>query len=82
MAVCFRNWILIFPRLDGEPLRINIEEMSGGFGCSGISPVIFVAEFESMLNSETRHSGGMHYISINNIYKVIDPLRGRPECIA
>ena len=39
-----------------------------------ISPTIFGAVFESPLNPETRRSGGMHYTSIENIHKVIDPL--------
>ena len=39
-----------------------------------ISPTIFGAVFESTLNPETRRSGGMHYTSIENIHKVIDPL--------
>ena len=30
--------------------------------------------FESTLNPETRRKGGMHYTSIENIHKVIDPL--------
>ena len=63
-----------FPQLDGEPLRIIIEDMSESFDWSGISPTIFGAVFESTLNSETRNSGGMHYTSIENIHKVIDPL--------
>ena len=62
------------PQLDGEPLRIILEEMSEGFDWSGISPTIFGAVFESTLNPETRHSGGMHYTSVENIHKVIDPL--------
>ena len=62
------------PQLDGEPLRIILEDMSEGFDWSGISPIIFGAVFESTLNPETRHSGGMHYTSIENIHKVIDPL--------
>ena len=32
------------------------------------------AIFESTLNPETRRQGGMHYTSIENIHKVIDPL--------
>ena len=48
--------------------------MSESFDWSGISPTIFGAVFESTLNPETRHSGGMHYTSIENIHKVIDPL--------
>ena len=63
-----------FPQLDGEPLRIILEDMSEGFDWSGISPTIFGAVFEATLNPQTRHSGGMHYTSIDNIHKVIDPL--------
>ena len=62
------------PQLDGEPLRIILEEMSEGFNWSEISPTIFGAVFESTLNPETRHSGGMHYTSLDNINKVIKPL--------
>ena len=50
-----------FPQLDGEPLRIILEDMSEGFDWTKISPTIFGAVFESTLNPETRHSGGMHY---------------------
>ena len=44
------------------------------FNWSEISPTIFGAVFESTLNPETRRKGGMHYTSIANIHKVIDPL--------
>ena len=44
------------------------------FDWSEISPTIFGAVFESTLNPETRRKGGMHYTSIKNIHKVIDPL--------
>ena len=44
------------------------------FDWSKISPTIFGAVFESTLNPETRRKGGMHYTSIANIHKVIDPL--------
>ena len=44
------------------------------FDWSKISPTIFGAVFESTLNPETRRKGGMHYTSIENIHKVIDPL--------
>lgn len=44
------------------------------FNWSEISPTIFGAVFESTLNPETRRKGGMHYTSIENIHKVIDPL--------
>ena len=44
------------------------------FNWSEISPTIFGAVFESTLNPDTRRKGGMHYTSIQNIHKVIDPL--------
>ena len=51
-----------------------MEDASADFDWSEISPTIFGAVFESTLNPETRRSGGMHYTSIENIHKVIDPL--------
>lgn len=44
------------------------------FDWADISPTIFGAVFESTLNPETRRKGGMHYTSVENIHKVIDPL--------
>ena len=49
-------------------------QASEDFNWSQISPTIFGAVFESTLNPETRRKGGMHYTSIENIHKVIDPL--------
>lgn len=51
-----------------------LHRASEDFDWSKISPTIFGAVFESTLNPETRRSGGMHYTSIENIHKVIDPL--------
>lgn len=62
------------PPLDGEALRIILEDMSEGFDWSKISPPIFGAIFESILNEETRILEGSHYTSLENIHKVIDPL--------
>lgn len=62
------------PTFDENVKSILLEEMSGGFDWRKISPTIFGAVFESTLNPENRHSGGMHYTSITNIHKVIDPL--------
>ena len=62
------------PNIDGEPLKIILDDMSDGFNWRKISPTIFGAAFESTLNSETRRTGGMHYTSIENIHRVIDPL--------
>jgi len=39
-----------------------------------INPTIFGAMFESTLNPLTQREGGMHYTSVENIHKVIDPL--------
>ena len=58
-----------------EKLRMTLlQNASLDFDWSEISPTIFGALFESTLNPETRRSGGMHYTSIENIHKVIDPL--------
>ena len=62
------------PRFTEEIVQILLDNASRGFDWSGISPTIFGAVFESTLNPETRRSGGMHYTSIENIHKVIDPL--------
>lgn len=62
------------PQITKEILFIIINQMSAGFDWSQISPTIFGAVFESTLNPEKRRAGGMHYTSIENIHKVIDPL--------
>ena len=62
------------PRLNDTVKNILLNEASRDFDWSDISPTIFGAVFESTLNPETRRSGGMHYTSIENIHKVIDPL--------
>ena len=62
------------PRFTEEIVDLLIHHASEGFDWSEISPTIFGAVFESTLNPETRRSGGMHYTSIENIHKVIDPL--------
>ena len=62
------------PRLGDEVIDLILRRASEDFNWSDISPTIFGAVFESTLNPETRRSGGMHYTSIENIHKVIDPL--------
>lgn len=62
------------PPFTEELKNLLLEKASGDFDWSVISPTIFGAVFESTLNPETRRSGGMHYTSIENIHKVIDPL--------
>lgn len=62
------------PRFTDEIVDLILNRSSEDFDWSQISPTIFGAVFESTLNPETRRSGGMHYTSIENIHKVIDPL--------
>ena len=74
---------------DGESLEI-LDQLDGHFDLrqlisklidaaekniwSKISPTIFGSIFESVLQDDTRSGGGIHYTSIDNIHKVIDPL--------
>lgn len=62
------------PLFSEEIVDLLINEGSEGFNWSVISPTIFGSLFESTLNPETRRKGGMHYTSVENIHKVIDPL--------
>jgi type I restriction-modification system DNA methylase subunit len=62
------------PNFTDDIRHILLDEESSRFDWSAISPTIFGAVFESTLNPETRRSGGMHYTSVQNIHKVIDPL--------
>lgn len=62
------------PNFTQEIVDLLLRKASEDFDWSQISPTIFGAVFESTLNPETRRSGGMHYTSVKNIHKVIDPL--------
>ena len=62
------------PQFTDELRETLLQNAALDFDWSEISPTIFGAVFESTLNPETRRSGGMHYTSIENIHKVIDPL--------
>jgi len=62
------------PPISEQTAEILLKHASEEFDWSEISPTIFGAVFESTLNPDTRRSGGMHYTSIENIHKVIDPL--------
>ena len=62
------------PQFTPSLRELLLQKASLDFDWSEISPTIFGAMFESTLNPETRRSGGMHYTSIENIHKVIDPL--------
>ena len=67
-----------FERLDGkfdlrEVVRALIDA-SENFNWSKISPTIFGSIFESILNPETKRADGIHFTSVANIHKAIDPL--------
>ena len=70
----FANENIEIPPFTDEIRDLILTKASENFNWSEISPTIFGAVFESTLNPETRRSGGMHYTSIENIHKVIDPL--------
>ena len=70
----FSDEHVIIPQFTDELKQLLLQNASDDFDWSEISPTIFGAVFESTLNPETRRSGGMHYTSIENIHKVIDPL--------
>ena len=65
---------VVIPQFTNELRDLILDKASANFDWADISPTIFGAVFESTLNPETRRSGGMHYTSIENIHKVIDPL--------
>lgn len=70
----FENEDIEIPNFTEEIKELLLNQASDDFDWSEISPTIFGAVFESTLNPETRREGGMHYTSIENIHKVIDPL--------
>ena len=69
----FRDEQIEIPNFTQEIVDVIVNHCAP-FNWSDISPTIFGAVFESTLNPETRRKGGMHYTSIQNIHKVIDPL--------
>ena len=70
----FADKSIEIPQFNDTIRDLLLRNASEEFDWSDISPTIFGAVFESTLNPETRRSGGMHYTSIENIHKVIDPL--------
>ena len=70
----FADESIEIPPFTEELKNLLLTSASENFNWAEISPTIFGAVFESTLNPETRRSGGMHYTSIENIHKVIDPL--------
>lgn len=70
----FSDENIVVPQFTPELKDLIVNEAGKGFNWTNISPTIFGAVFESTLNPDTRRSSGMHYTSIENIHKVIDPL--------
>ena len=70
----FANNDIEIPTISDEIASILITECSESFDWSGISPTIFGALFEDTMNPKTRETGAMHYTSVKNIHRVIDPL--------
>ena len=70
----FADEAVEIPMFTDDIRTLLLTKASEDFDWSDISPTIFGAVFESTLNPDTRRSGGMHYASIENIHKVIDPL--------
>ena len=70
----FEDADLSIPYIDEDTKNLILNRGSNDTDWSQISPTIFGAIFESTLNPETRRAGGMHYTSVENIHKVIDPL--------
>lgn len=70
----FADTDIEIPQFTEKIISVLIDYCGSDFDWSFISPTIFGAIFEATLNPDTRRSGGMHYTSIENIHKVIDPL--------
>ena len=70
----FADENILIPQITEEIKEALLVDASENFNWSDISPTIFGGVFESTLNPDTRRTGGMHYTSIKNIHKVIDPL--------
>lgn len=66
--------VVVIPPFTDATREMLLDKASMEFDWSKISPTIFGAVFESTLNPDARRQGGMHYTSIENIHKVIDPL--------
>lgn len=57
-----------------DQIRESLLTAGDGFNWRRISPVIFGSLMEETLSHDQRRKGGMHYTTVRNIHKVIDPL--------
>ncbi len=62
----------VIPTMDGKARNLLLD--CGRLTWSEISPVIFGAMFQSVMDPEQRRELGAHYTSEKNIFKVISPL--------
>ena len=70
----FNDTTINVPPITPKVKDLLVGEASDKLDWKEISPTIFGSMFESTLNPQTRHDGGMHYTSVDNIHKVIGPL--------
>lgn len=57
-----------------DDIRQAILNAGENFDWKGISPVIFGSLMEETLSHDQRRRGGMHYTTVRNIHRLIDPL--------
>lgn len=57
-----------------DAIRDAILYAGKSFNWKDISPVIFGSLMEETLSHDQRRAGGMHYTTVENIHRVIDPL--------
>ena len=57
-----------------DDIRDAMVHAGDGFDWKGISPVIFGSLMEETLSHDQRRKGGMHYTTVENIHRLIDPL--------
>lgn len=69
----FADSAIVIPQMNDE-IQDAIVGASEDFDWREISGVIFGGVFEGTLNPETRHAGGMHYTSVENIERCLRPL--------
>lgn len=69
----FADETIAIPQMTDE-IQEAIVGASEDFDWREISGVIFGGVFEGTLNPETRHAGGMHYTSVENIERCLRPL--------
>lgn len=57
-----------------QPVWDTLQDIAQRFDWSRISPVVFGSLMEETLSGDQRRKGGMHYTSVKNIHRLIEPL--------